>query len=358
MRIVLRFVGVLAVLLACAAGPSALAQPASDVYVVRAGDTLYRIATTHGMTVDELKRLNGLEGDGIEVGQRLRLSSRVPAESVVNEPPDLPPDPIDAPVDPPRRAVQPAVPVSIPMQERAAPEPAETGPQRTHVVQSGETLFAIALRYDTTVESLRRLNGIQGDLIEVGQRLVVGGGGTGSTAAVGPAPRRWSMENTTIPADQIHFVEPGETLYSIATATGLSVRELLAVNNLSTAPLEPGMILNLPRYVDPRLAIETRTLPEADTVGLALVYPGVMTGREMASGMRYDPQALTASHRSLPFGTVLLVTNPDNGRSTFVRIMDRGPVSQSYLIELSEQAAQVLDLDPNAARRVELRSLP
>ncbi|NNF58775.1 MAG: septal ring lytic transglycosylase RlpA family lipoprotein, partial [Rhodothermaceae bacterium] len=81
-------------------------------------------------------------------------------------------------------------------------------------------------------------------------------------------------------------------------------------------------------------------------------------GRPLASGQDYDPTELTASHRTLPFGTVILVTNPASGRSTFVRVMDRGPVSQSYLIELSAQAAQVLALDPNAARRVELRMLP
>ena len=78
----------------------------------------------------------------------------------------------------------------------------------------------------------------------------------------------------------------------------------------------------------------------------------------MASGTPYDPGALTASHRTLPIGTVVLVTNPESGRSTFVTVADRGPVSQSYLLELSEAAAEVLALDPNAARRVELRTLP
>jgi rare lipoprotein A len=83
-----------------------------------------------------------------------------------------------------------------------------------------------------------------------------------------------------------------------------------------------------------------------------------MAGRPLASGAPYDPAALTASHRTLPLGTVVLVTNPSRGRSTFVTIADRGPVSQSYLLELSEAAAEVLDLDPNAARRVELHLLP
>ena len=351
----------LGVLLVLGAAPDAAAQDRTDVYVVQAGDTLFRIATTHGMTVDELKRLNGLESDIIEVGQSLRLSRRVPVQAETpGEEPTAPA--FEEPEAPPPPPTQPAVAVPIPgeMRQAAAPPPAPTDTQRVHVVRSGETLFAIALRYDTTVAALRRLNGIEGDRITVGQRLVVGGSGSaGSTgSAPRPSPLRWSMERTTVAADQVHFVMPGETLYSIASALDIPLNELLAVNALTTAPLEPGAALVLPRPVNPRLAVESRAQPEPDTVGLALVYPDVMRGRPLASGQDYDPTELTASHRTLPFGTVILVTNPASGRSTFVRIMDRGPVSQSYLIELSAQAAQVLALDPNAARRVELRMLP
>ena len=83
-----------------------------------------------------------------------------------------------------------------------------------------------------------------------------------------------------------------------------------------------------------------------------------MRGRPTESGEPYDPLAFTLSHRTLPFGTVVLVTNPASGRSTFARVTDRGPVSRSYLVELSAAAATALSLDPNAARRVEIRSLP
>ena len=92
--------------------------------------------------------------------------------------------------------------------------------------------------------------------------------------------------------------------------------------------------------------------------GLALVYPDVMSGRRTASGEAYDPLEFTASHRNYPFGTVLLITNPMSGRSTFVRVIDRGPVSEAYLIELSAAAATALELDPNAARQVEIREVP
>ena len=148
-----------------------------------------------------------------------------------------------------------------------------------------------------------------------------------------------------------------QTLYSIAAAYGFTVDALIGGNTLSTAPLVPGTLLYLPAPVDPSWAA-SRTLPDVSEAGLALVYPDVLTGRPTASGEPYDPLALTASHRDLPLGTILLVTNPASGRSTFVRVADRGPVSRAYLVELSAAAATALDLDPNAARRVELRLLP
>ena len=331
---------------------AALAQSA-DTYVVQPGDTLYRISRAHDLTVDRLRQLNGLDGTYIAVGQTLRLSDRVPMPAQTAPPPTPEPGRAPVPDRPTAEAGRPPV-VSV-------PEP--RGPAAggvVHVVTAGETLFRIALRYDTSVEELRRLNGIAGDQIEVGQRLVVGAGGTGpargQTLTVGP-PREWSITNTTIPADLVHFVEPGETLYSIAAALGLSADALANANALSTAPLRPGTMLRLPERVNPARAARTDLAP-ADEDGLALVYPDVMRGRPTESGEAYDPLAFTISHRELPFGTVVLITNPASGRSTFARVIDRGPVSRAYFVELSAAAATALELDPNAARRVELRRLP
>lgn len=59
-----------------------------------------------------------------------------------------------------------------------------------------------------------------------------------------------------------------------------------------------------------------------------------------ASGERFDKRALTAAHRTLPFGTRVRVTNTRNGRSVVVRINDRGPYSRGRIIDLSEEAAR------------------
>jgi len=61
-----------------------------------------------------------------------------------------------------------------------------------------------------------------------------------------------------------------------------------------------------------------------------------------ASGERMNPQALTAAHRSLPFGTKVRVTNQRNGKAVVVRINDRGPFVRGRVIDLSKAAAQAL----------------
>ena len=61
-----------------------------------------------------------------------------------------------------------------------------------------------------------------------------------------------------------------------------------------------------------------------------------------ASGERMNPAKMTAAHRSLPFGTRIKVTNPNNGRAVVVRINDRGPFIKGRVLDLSKAAAQQL----------------
>ncbi len=91
-------------------------------YVVKAGDTLWAIARRYGTTVDILKSLNGLSGDLLQIGQVLRV-------------------------------------------------PDTQMPYIEYTVKAGDTLFAIARKYGTTVDEIKRLNGLSGSLIDIGQKL-------------------------------------------------------------------------------------------------------------------------------------------------------------------------------------------
>lgn len=84
------------------------------------------------------------------------------------------------------------------------------------------------------------------------------------------------------------------------------------------------------------LMVGASTSPAAAQCGRASWY--ALTSKT-ASGERMNPSALTAAHRTLPFGTRLRVTNRNNGRSVVVRINDRGPFIKGRVIDLSKGAA-------------------
>jgi rare lipoprotein A len=78
--------------------------------------------------------------------------------------------------------------------------------------------------------------------------------------------------------------------------------------------------------------------------GKASWYGPGFHGRRTASGERFDMNALTAAHRTLAFGTRVLVRNVQNGREVVVRINDRGPHVHGRIIDLSKAAAEALDV--------------
>ena len=78
--------------------------------------------------------------------------------------------------------------------------------------------------------------------------------------------------------------------------------------------------------------------------GKASWYGAAHHGRRTANGERFDRKALTAAHRSLPFGTRLKVTSERTGRSVVVRVNDRGPFGGGRVIDISQSAAVVIGL--------------
>ena len=78
--------------------------------------------------------------------------------------------------------------------------------------------------------------------------------------------------------------------------------------------------------------------------GKASFYSKSFSGRKTASGERLHHDSLTCAHRTYPFGTMLLVTNPANGNKVTVRVTDRGPYVRGRIIDLSVRAAKELGI--------------
>jgi rare lipoprotein A len=77
---------------------------------------------------------------------------------------------------------------------------------------------------------------------------------------------------------------------------------------------------------------------------VATWYGSELAGNRTASGERFNPDGLTAAHRSLPFGTCLHVSNPKTGSSVAVRVNDRGPFTKGVSLDLSHGAARAIGM--------------
>lgn len=155
-----------------------------DEYIVKPGDTLYKIANLFNTTVDNLKSINNLVTDSLSIGQIIKL----PLE------------------------------MEIPTEEEPALE--QTG---TYVVKKGDTLYGIASMFKTTVDELKNTNSLDTNIVSIGQILKV--------------PTLGSKTYT---------VKKGDSLYSIAREIGSTVSTLIELNNLTSDILSIGQKLLLP----------------------------------------------------------------------------------------------------------------
>jgi len=91
--------------------------------------------------------------------------------------------------------------------------------------------------------------------------------------------------------------------------------------------------------------------------GIASWYGPGFHGKTTASGQRYDMYAMTAAHKTLPFGTRVRVTNLQNRRSVVLTINDRGPFVAGRIVDVSKRAAQTLGFERQGKAKVSLQVL-
>lgn len=93
------------------------------------------------------------------------------------------------------------------------------------------------------------------------------------------------------------------------------------------------------------IILSTLLIAPLSEAATASWYGGKFHGRLTASGEKYDKWAMTAAHKTLPFGTMVRVTNTVNNKTAIVRINDRGPFTKGRVIDLSQKANQKLECD-------------
>lgn len=211
--------------------PSASGFSGNIVHTVQSGDTLARLAARYGSTTEAIQSANGL-GDSalIFVNQSLLIPVRlIPSTST--------------PTATPVVMVVTATPIAAGGGGTGGPVPVVDN-SGVYVVQPGDTLSAIARRYNTTIAALAQLNGIvNANSILVGQQLNVpeqGGAVVDAGTDATPIP-------TPSPTPQIYVVQPGDNLYRISLRFNVSLAQLIQVNNITDANrIFVGQRLTLP----------------------------------------------------------------------------------------------------------------
>jgi rare lipoprotein A len=126
-----------------------------------------------------------------------------------------------------------------------------------------------------------------------------------------------------------------------------NIRDWLAAVLLGGIVILVVVALGVPAATEPELPSEE---------GLASFYGPGFQGEETASGEIFDQNQMTAAHRKLPLGSVVRVTNLENGRQVIVRVTDRGPYGRNYrrgaIIDVSKGAARRLDFIEDGLVRV------
>ncbi|MEH2434073.1 MAG: septal ring lytic transglycosylase RlpA family protein [Nostoc sp.] len=165
------------------------------------------------------------------------------------------------------------------------------------------------------------------------------------------APVQQNGDRYIIKINDEELVEINEGTRLAGSTNNLAQDALQATNRLrrllgNASPLKE--IANLPPVHLPasiqKLPQEAVGIVRATLRGMASYYGYDGSGNRTASGQRFNPEGMTAAHRSLPFGTQVRVTNTRNGRSVVVRINDRGPFVRGRVIDLSAGAARILGM--------------
>jgi rare lipoprotein A len=139
-------------------------------------------------------------------------------------------------------------------------------------------------------------------------------------------------------AAQAQSPAPAVTPAPAATPAQVPVIEKPAVKPMA-APEPKGVMVGEP-------APSGKAAVGGDEAGLAAVYNDKLHGRKTASGKRYDRNAMTAAHKTLPFGTKVRVTNKKNNKSVVLTINDRGPFHAGRILDISPRAAKALGFSP------------
>ncbi len=193
---------------------AAASSPNSTIYTVQAGDSLWRIATKLGVSVNEIKALNGLTSNALSLGQQLRVSGG---------------SSYSAPV------VTPTIQTNSPTIVKAP----VFVPRPSYVVQAGDSMWRVSQKVGVSVNDLKSINDLDSNILRIGQMLYLE---EKPEVASQSAPTQ-TPEPTQAAKIIYHTVVSGDSLYRIAMAYNVAVQDIKESNGLSSNALSLGQRL-------------------------------------------------------------------------------------------------------------------
>ncbi len=185
----------------------------NGTYTVKAGDSLYRIAVNHNMSLQELKNLNNLSSNLIMPGQVLKVSGQVSSS-------------------------QPSTNTNTSQNSNQT----QTSGNGTYTVKAGDSLYRIAVNHNMSLQELKNLNNLSSNLIMPGQVLKVSGQVSSSQSSTNTSQ---SSNQPQASGNGTYTVKAGDSLYRIAVNHNMSLQELKNLNNLSSNLIMPGQVLKV-----------------------------------------------------------------------------------------------------------------
>ncbi len=199
-------------------GSSILIPSNIVTYKIKSGDTLGSIAQQYGLSSSkEIIEFNGMESSFVKVGQTIRIPSTSAKSSV-------------------KPTTGPTKDIVVKKEKKIL--------NASHTVKSGDSLYSIAIKNGTTVDSIKELNNLENNNLQIGQELRLT-----STAAVQKAPVKEIAKEIVVQEtgpSNIYKVKSGDTISQIAEMHGVLTKDLKAHNDLENNNLKIGQLLTIP----------------------------------------------------------------------------------------------------------------
>ena len=176
-----------------------------------------------------------------------------------------------------------------------------------------------------------------------------------AASAIAPrdvAPNVAMAEPPVAPAAPVAAAAPVPTrsiVPTMPTAAAEAAPPAAAPTLASINPNMPRTVATITVVAPSANRARTHHGPSQCTSGERIITAYYWEGRHTASGERFNPDGMTAAHRTYPFGTKLMVINPRNGKSVTVTVNDRGPFVKGVTLDISRGAARAIGIQGNAA---------